>query len=104
VQVSSGSGTLCALRTEGSIVCWGINGVAKVPRGKFVQVSAGNYFACGVRSGGTLVCWGDPWTVPETPPSGKFTQVSSGSAGFACGLRRSGSLACWGYKDWTRVT
>lgn len=84
----------------------------------FVSVSAGWDYSCGLYGSGEVECWvfGDfgrltedrlfrgrklfPWDVEVDvsayePPSGVFTEVSSGW-GFACGVRPDGGVECWG--------
>ena len=64
MQVSHTAGPSCALRTEGSIVCWNpsrpeYDAVMDAPEGVFTQVAAGVVHACAIRLGGTVACWGE---------------------------------------------
>lgn len=60
--MSAGGIHTCALKTNGSVVCWGYNasGEASVPAGltSVSQVSAGWFHTCAVETDGTVVCWG----------------------------------------------
>ena len=105
-----GSGDLfsCALRRDGSPVCWGATGSEPAPEPDpdsiwkvvpppedetFTDLSVGGYNACGLREDGTAACWGI--FAPLAPPEGeRFASISVGS--FACGLRDDGSPVCWG--------
>ena len=59
--ISSGADHVCALRSDGSIVCWGDNsaGQASPPSdGEYTQISSGDSHTCALRSDGAVVCWG----------------------------------------------
>jgi alpha-tubulin suppressor-like RCC1 family protein len=60
-SVALGTDHGCAVRTDGTLVCWGDNtfGQSSPPTGTFTQVSAGTFHTCGVKTDGTFVCWGD---------------------------------------------
>jgi alpha-tubulin suppressor-like RCC1 family protein len=83
----------CAVRSDGSVACWGSNATA--PAGTFASVSARTDYTCGVKSDGSVVCWGDNSSGQATPPTGSFAQVSAGDS-FACGIRPNRRVECWG--------
>src|SRR5216110_2457788 len=87
-QVSAGADYSCALRTDGTVACWGDNyfGQATPPADAFTQVSAGGSHTCGLKTDGTLACWGNNYSGQATPPSGAFTEVSAGGS-HTCGLK-----------------
>ena len=93
-QLSGGNQFACALRSDGTAVCWGAkdptNGLKGVA-GTFTQISAGYTSVCAVAKNGMLRCWGGLKNVPL----GMFTNVGVG-AGFACAVRTSGQAVCWG--------
>src|SRR4051812_30466982 len=62
--VSAGAGVTCAVKADGTLRCWGTNGVglASPPPGTFSALSVGFSQACGVRTDGTLGCWGEDWS------------------------------------------
>ena len=102
-SVSVGYGFACAIRTDGSLLCWGENsdGQTTEPNGSFVSVSAGSGSACAVNTEHTIVCWGSTMTPrylngPTQPPGGTYASVSVGDI-FACGVMTDGTLACWGH-------
>jgi hypothetical protein len=66
-----------------------------VPTG-YSDVSVGDSYACAVRAvDGGLVCWGDDKNRTNSPPAGKYRQVSAG-LGHACALRTDYTVICWG--------
>src|SRR5207245_1196716 len=94
-QVSAGGDNTCALRTNGTVACWGDSnsGQATPPAGSFTQVSAGGSHTCARQTDATVACWGDNRYGQATPPAGGFTQVSAGGA-HTCGLKTDGTVAC----------
>jgi hypothetical protein len=71
VSVSAGSSFTCAVRSAGTVACWGLTvgsggfgayiiapvSVAGITQA--VAVSAGNNFACAILSDGSVSCWGE---------------------------------------------
>lgn len=107
ISVSTGN-YACALRADGSPLCWGDNTdwALSPPEGeRFSAISAGRDYACAIRIGdGSPVCWGSDdygQTSPPgisrlqttLPPDERFTAVSAGFIG-VCALREDGSPVC----------
>lgn len=93
--ISSGSEHTCALRMDGSPVCWGHNegwayglngaltkmgGQASAPEGeRFVAISSGRFHTCGLRVDGSAVCWGSNSHGQASPPDMRFATSLGGS-------------------------
>jgi len=99
----------CALKTDGSIACWGSNGAGQtsVPEGNsFTEVSAGYRNTCAV-DGATqeISCWGSNSYGESSPPDSAFTSVSCGLS-VCCGLLASGddNVVCWGDGSFGQTT
>lgn len=95
--ISAGGTHTCAIKSDGTLLCWGDNsyGQTAVPAGTYTQVSAGGYHSCGLQDDGTLLCWGRDNFGQAVVPAGTYTQVSTGQY-HTCGLSSSGTLLCWG--------
>ena len=75
--LGAGYSHTCALRTDGTVACWGAGreGQTDAPSGRFVAVTAGDAHSCGLRTDDTVTCWGNnddghidvptSWTNPQ---------------------------------------
>jgi len=123
--VDGGGLHTCALKTDGSLWCWGYDAYGQLGDGSpyslqkapvqagadtdWKQVSAGSTHTCAVKNNRTLWCFGnngygqlgDKTKLNKTVPTqiGKATtwsQVSAGNA-YTCARKTDGTLWCWGY-------
>jgi alpha-tubulin suppressor-like RCC1 family protein len=123
--VSAGQLHACALRTDKTLWCWGLNTSGQVGTGaadqlylkpaaagdasNWAQVSAGAAFTCALDEAKKIACWGTntlgqlaDGTVTgkssPTPITGGITDWIALDAGsnHACAIRESGALYCWG--------
>src|SRR5262249_10800673 len=123
-SVSAGDQMQCAIKTDGSLWCWGNNRWGSVgdgtttdstvpvhiaPGTHWAEVSTSGLFTCGIQTDGSLWCWGNgaygqlglgvpviPHKVPtRVGTATDWQHVTTGLGGFACGIR-SGALWCWG--------
>ena len=94
----------CAIRTNGTIACWGNNehGQADPPEGQFTAVSAGWAHSCGLRTNNTITCWGTNWNGPNSPPEGQFAAISAGRT-HTCALRTNRTISCWGRNQYRQA-
>lgn len=131
-QVSAGgfdgAGHACAIRTDGSLWCWGDNhrgqlGVGDLsdrseptqvrqPSGPWAQVQVGGDFTCAIRHDTGLWCWGyavngalglgaidgTEQPLPLEHAEDGWSDVAA-AARTACALKRDGSLWCWGNNE-----
>ncbi len=104
-EVSAGGTHTCAVRTDGTLWCWGYNGDYSVGDGTTVdryapvQVTAlGNSVAhvdahalCALKTDATLWCWGGPAPLPVqiTALGNDVTQAADG-----CARKMDGTLWC----------
>jgi len=101
VEISSGTAHSCALRRDGSILCWGRNkeNQCKAPEILFDQISSGGIHTCGVHDNGSISCWGEnEYGQTTVPDIHDFIYVSAGF-NHTCALTRNGSIECWGKND-----
>ncbi len=121
IALASGNRHVCALRTGGSVWCWGRgvdgelgNGTADSPAPlevtgghSFVALSAGSSGTCGRKASGEVWCWGenDVWGLSATPvalvdgsdvPLDDVVDVGVGGS-HVCVLRAGGLVWCAGY-------
>lgn len=123
-QVSAGTGHTCAVKTDGRLFCWGVEGEGKLGRKPqaglapaqeftaatdWADVSTGWLHSCAVKTDGRLFCWGNGSdgqlgngsTMPSLVPAQEWSeamdwvQVSAGNE-HTCALKKDGRLFCWG--------
>ena len=90
--VAAGSRHTCALRTDGTVVCWGANNSDQIDAlgGTFTALSAGRRHTCGLRVDSTIECWGNHDYGQAIPP-----EAIAAGADHACAVRIDGTAACW---------
>ena len=113
-SLSSGR-PLCALRIDGTPVCWSKTRSPLVPTPtgeRFTSISSSLRHACGLREDGSVACWGQDNYGQSSPPSGvnlsgmQIAQapvglVSISSGGYhTCALDSDGDAMCWGPYWW----
>jgi alpha-tubulin suppressor-like RCC1 family protein len=124
-QVSTGYAFGCAVRTNGTLWCWGVNADGEVGDGTttnrtspvqvgtatdWSSVTAGYSSACALKTTGTVWCWGfnqygEVADGTTTTPVKSPKQVGSGTSWTSvvnvgdayCAQRNDNTLWCWGY-------
>jgi len=123
VDVHVGNAHTCAVRTDGSLWCWGLNEFGQLGNGttdessipiragattwNWAAVTTGALHSCGIRWDGTLWCWGDNGigqlgngTVGSastpTQVAGQDWMLVQAGLTYTCGVQTNGSLWCWG--------
>lgn len=131
MALAVGNGHSCALKTGGSVACWGWgnvgqlgNGTTTVDQTSTVAVSgltdavaldANSNHTCAVKSDGTVACWGSnsggelgdgTTTARSTPVTvtglSSVTAIALGST-HSCALKSDGTVACWGSSLYGRL-
>ena len=131
VGIAAGTGFTCALIVDGTVRCWGENGVGELGTSGFagspipisiaglhnvVAISAGANHACAVLAGGSMQCWGSnsfwqlgnggsgPSSVGPVPVVG-MNQAISVTAGVneTCAVLADGGVDCWGENQFGEV-
>jgi hypothetical protein len=106
-SVIAGLEAACALRTNGTIACWGDKTYrATAPlSGTFESISMGDGFYCGVKTDHTLDCteYAAQEFLPPLAPGaaampqeGAFVTVSAGYSHACAIVIADGSVVCWG--------
>lgn len=101
VAVAAGMDHVVALRTDGSITCFGSNYASQCnvpqPNAGFVAVGAGMAFSAGLKADGTVVVWGDNrWGQCNVPAEATHVVQIAVGDGHVVALTQSGTIVCWG--------
>jgi alpha-tubulin suppressor-like RCC1 family protein len=124
VSIAVGGLHSCAVKANGSVVCWGKNDSGQLGDGTYddktttvavtgltdaVSLSAGGLHTCALKTNKTVVCWGannygqlgDGTTVFKTTTTvvtglADVIHITSGQS-HSCALKANGAVACWGF-------
>jgi alpha-tubulin suppressor-like RCC1 family protein len=86
----------CAIRTDGTLDCWGDNSSGQsapsvVP---MPQIAAGDDHACRIGTDGNVECWGAATGGAGTLPALEVVQLDAGKS-FTCALEDDGDVHCY---------
>jgi alpha-tubulin suppressor-like RCC1 family protein len=122
-SVSAGeSSSVCGIRADHSLWCWGANASGslgtgdrvdrdtptKVGTARWLHVTVGNFYTCGIQLDHSLWCWGSNSVgqlgvgdtlerLTPTRVSGRLPWLSVESGSYStCGIRLHHTLWCWG--------
>jgi alpha-tubulin suppressor-like RCC1 family protein len=129
-KVSAGAEHTCAIKTDGTLWCWGYNGSGQLGDGTnankstptqvgtdtdWAMVSAGGNHTCAIKNDGRLFCWGwngygqlgdgtnsEKWTPTQVGTDTDWAMVSAGWH-TTCAIKTNGTLWCWGQNDQGQV-
>jgi alpha-tubulin suppressor-like RCC1 family protein len=123
LSVATGGGHTCAILSDQTVKCWGLNADGqlgdgtKIDRNKPVavsslknvtQIEAGGSHTCALLTDKTVKCWG----AAGAPGSGapvvisdlkNVIQISGGGVFNICALLSDKTVKCWGYNDYGQL-
>jgi hypothetical protein len=125
IRVDTGQGDTCAIRSPGTLHCWGRNTAANLGLGPgspvqiraptqvgtdddWARIAVGQDHTCATKIDGTLWCWGaneaGQLGLGDQTPRDTPTRIGAGAdwtdirinTFHSCGMKTDGSIWCWG--------
>ncbi len=125
VALAHGFEHACAVRSDGKVLCWGLNSSGQVGNGSnsptavttpqivanlpaAIAVAPGNMHTCALTAAGSVYCWGTSnfgqagvvagsiIVVPFLVPQLNDAVAISARGNFTCALKANSTVACWG--------
>jgi uncharacterized membrane protein len=99
--VAAFDGQSVALRTDGTIRCWGSIGTYVPPDlGPVTAISAGGYHMAVLQSGGSVRCWGNDGSGQcSVPPDLGIVSAIAAGGYHTVALKSNHVVRCWGFND-----
>ena len=128
-QISTGDSHICAIKTDGTLWCWGTNNYGQLGTGSgnktsptqvgtetnWFAVSAGFSHTCALKMDGSLWCWGDNSkgevgvtdVIEADSPiqvgnDHDWVAIQTGDF-YSCALKVDGPLYCWGSNNYGQL-
>ncbi len=124
--------TTCGLKTDGTIWCWGNNGMQQLGSAApaesptplqlpgadvWTDIAVAYTHACGIKNDGTAWCWGERYggklgdggvttgstaTPVQVAGGGTWSKLAAGEDS-TCGIKTDNTLWCWGERSYGRI-
>ena len=122
--VAAGSAHTCALRSDGTVLCWGDNESQQLGRNQTrrfsrlpVQVegiadakdiSAGSFHTCALHRDGAVSCWGSDERIGLNNEDSRIPDIEQGASvksgdRHTCVLHEDGTITCWGNNNFGQL-
>jgi alpha-tubulin suppressor-like RCC1 family protein len=116
MQLSAGISSMCAILSDATVKCWGMNDRGQLGDGTLVDsetpvtvtglhdvvsVAVGRNFACGLLTDGTVTCWGRvpsgpfAWSPQPVPDLANAVELAAG-VDHLCAVLADTTVKCWG--------
>ena len=97
VAIAAGLNHSCAIKTDGTIACWGSSGspLTNGPAGQYTAIATSASHSCAITTGNAIACWGNNAFGQTDAPAGQYTAIATGVS-HSCAITTGNTIACWG--------
>ncbi|MFO7564240.1 MAG: hypothetical protein R6X02_16455 [Enhygromyxa sp.] len=118
VSVGTGQNHSCALKSDGTVWCWGYASSGQLGNGQrdqstvpvqvselsdATQLAVATNASCALKKDASVVCWGQGFGNTPSAVEGATDITSIDAQGFMCGIKADKSAVCWGKNDYGRL-